>query len=296
MGPVMGSGGLAILIPPSALAVLLGSVAGIDIAALLLAGVGPGVLLGAMFALLIFVQCKLNPNAAPSYDAPRIPWLRRLRMVSLNILPMSLVVFCVIGLMLLGIATATESAAFGVLGTLVLTVAYGRISWDLIRKSLEGTVKVTVMVFFIIMASKTFSLVFGYSGATTGMIDWATSFHLSPISMLLIMYGILLVLGCFVDSVSMMLLTVPVFIPLAKSLGFDLVWFGVIMMLSIEMSALTPPFGSILFVMMGVAPKGTTFSEVVRAGVPYMLCDLVMVGLLIAFPAIALFLPRVMLQ
>lgn len=295
IGPVMGSGGLAILIPPSALAVLLGSLAGIDIASLLIAGVIPGIVLGGLYAFVIFIQIMLDPEAAPSYDAPRVPWGTRLKLVAVNILPMGFVVFCVIGLMLMGVATATESAAFGVLGTLVITVLYRRFSWDLIRKSLEGTVKVTVMVFFIILASKTFSLVFAFSGATSGMIQWATSFNLTPFEMLLIMFGILLVLGCFVDSVSMMLLTIPVFIPLAKSLGFDLVWFGIIMMMAIEMSGTTPPFGSLIFVMLGVAPPGTTYMEVVRAGIPYLTSDAVLVALLIAFPGLALYLPSLLL-
>jgi len=291
VGPIIGSGGLALLIPPSTLAVLLGSIAQIDIAGLLLAGLVPGVVLAALYTATIWLQIRRAPQDAPAYDVETARFWQKVGMVCLYILPMSLVVFSVVGLILLGIATPTEAAAFGVLSVLVLAALYGRLSWQMIRLSVAGTLKVTVMVFFIILASKTFSQVLAFSGATSGLIAWATSYEVAPLVMLMIMFGVLLVLGMFVDAISMMLLTIPIFFPIAQALGFDPIWFGLVMLLAIEMSGTTPPFGLLLFVMQGVAPRGTTYWQIVRAAGPYLICDVILLALLIALPGMALWLP-----
>ncbi|ABV92783.1 TRAP dicarboxylate transporter [Dinoroseobacter shibae DFL 12 = DSM 16493] len=291
IGPIIGSGGLALLIPPSTLAVLLGSIAQISIADLLLAGVLPGLVLALLYVATIWLQLRRNPQAAPAYDVVTAPFWEKIRLICTYILPMSLVVFCVVGLILLGITTPSEAAAFGVLSVLVLSILYGRFSWDMVAKSLEGTLRVSVMVFFIIIASKTFSQVLAFSGATSGMIAWATSYEFAPITMLLIMFVVLLILGMFVDAISMMLLTIPIFFPIAAAMGFDPIWFGLVMLLAIEMSGTTPPFGLLLFVMQGVAPPGTTYWTIVRAAAPYLICDLILLVGLIAVPALALWLP-----
>jgi tripartite ATP-independent transporter DctM subunit len=295
IGPIIGSGGLALLIPPSTLAVLLGSIAQINIADLLLAGMVPGLVLAVLYTATIWLQVRRNPAAAPAYDVETASTSEKLVMIAKYILPMSLVVFSVVGFILLGIATPSEAAAFGVLSVLILAACYGRLSGEMLRKSVEGTLRVTVMVFFIILASKTFSQILAFSGATSGLIRWATDFEVTPLTMLLIMFGVLLVLGMFVDAISMMLLTIPIFFPIATALGFDPIWFGLIMLLAIEMSGTTPPFGLLLFVMQGVAPRGTTYWQIAHAAVPYLLCDLILLVLLIALPGLALWLPSLRL-
>jgi TRAP-type C4-dicarboxylate transport system permease large subunit len=150
------------------------------------------------------------------------------------------------------------------------------------------------MVFFILLGSLTFAQILAFSGTTNGLINWATSFNLSPTSMVLIMFGILVILGCFVDAISMLLITLPVFMPLAKAVGYDPVWFGVVMMVSIVLGGLSPPFGLTLFVMMGVAPADTRFGEVVRAGLPYFFAGVVLFVLLVLWPQLALYLPSLM--
>jgi tripartite ATP-independent transporter DctM subunit len=295
IGPIIGSGGLALLIPPSTLAVLLGSIAQINIADLLLAGMVPGLVLAVLYTVTIWLQVRRNPAAAPAYDVETASTLEKLGMIAAYILPMSLVVFAVVGFILLGIATPSEAAAFGVLSVLILSACYGRLSGEMVLKSVEGTLRVTVMVFFIILASKTFSQILAFSGATSGLIRWATDFEFSPLVMLLVMFGVLLVLGMFVDAISMMLLTIPIFFPIATALGFDPIWFGLIMLLAIEMSGTTPPFGLLLFVMQGVAPRGTTYWQIAHAAVPYLVCDLILLVLLIALPGLALWLPSLRL-
>ena len=293
-GPVLGAGGLAVIIPPSALAVLIGSLAQIDVGALLIAGIVPGLLLTAMYITLIAVQVRIDPDAAPQYDAPPATLGATLRAFAANVVPMGVIVFLVVGTILMGIASPTESAALGCVGVIGLLLAYRRFHWSTIWKSLEDAMKVTGMTFLIISASSTFAQVLAFTGASSGFITWALSFQLSPHTVLLVMVLIVFLLGMFMDQVSMMLITLPIFMPLAASLGFDKVWFGLILLLMYEVGFTTPPFGMLLFIMLGIAPKGTTLRSVSLAALPYILCTMALVGLIIAIPDIALLLPRLL--
>ena len=294
MGPILGTGGLAMIIPPSALAVLLASLAEIDIGKLLIAGVLPGLVLAALYSLLIYAQVRIDKDAAPAYAVAQAGFGRTVRALVFNVLPMGFVVFCVIGLIILGVATPTEAAGFGALGVLFLAALYRVLTWEGVVKSVAGSVRVTAMVLLIILASSTFSQLLAFTGASAGLIQWATEVALAPVVMLLIMFGVLLVLGMFMDQVSMMLLTVPIFFPLAETLQFDLIWFGLVMLLALEISLTTPPFGLLLFVMIGVAPQGTTLWQVAKAAAPYIGCALIVLVLLILEPELALYLPGLM--
>lgn len=291
IGPILGTGGLAMLIPPSALAVLLATLAELDIGDLLVAGVIPGLLLACLYVVLILGMAIVDPDAAPSYDVERISLGQKLGLLMTDILPMVGIVVGVIFCIMYGIATPSESAAFGCLGVIFLAAAYRCLTWDGMVKSVTGALKVTTMALLIIFGSATFSALLAFSGASSGLIKWATAFDLDPTTMLLIMFGILLVLGMFMDQLSMMLLTVPIFFPLANTLGFDLIWFGVIVLLALEISFTTPPFGLLLFVMKGVSAPGTTMKDIYIAAMPFMACSILLVFLLILFPGIALWLP-----
>ncbi len=291
MGPILGTGGLAVIIPPSGLAVLLGSLAHIDIGGLLIGGIVPGLILASIYAVMIWVMTIIDPDAAPAYEVQKVSRREMLKAVMINVAPMGLVIFCVIGLIILGIATPTEAAAFGALSVFILAACFRCLTWEAIWKSLEGSLRVTAMTFFIIIGSSTFSQIMAFSGSSTGMVGWATGFDVSPTIMLIIMFMVLVVLGMFMDQVSMMMLTLPIFMPLAQSLHFDPVWFGLIMLMALEISFTTPPFGLLLFVMMGVAPKGTTLPEVAMAALPYIAGAFFVVALMVIFPQIVLFLP-----
>jgi tripartite ATP-independent transporter DctM subunit len=287
LGPILGSGGLAVIIPPSALAVLLGSLAQIDIGALLLAGLVPGIILAAFYCAVIFVQIRIDPEAAPFYEPQAVPLGRRLLVAAREIAPMSLIVAAVVGTILTGTATPTEAAALGSVAVIVLALGFRTLSLAAIRKSLEDTTRVTDMTFLLITASSTFSQLLAFSGASSGLVRWATSFDVGPLTILLLMLAVLLVLGMLMDQVSMMLITLPVFLPLSIAYGFDPVWFGLLMLLMLEVSFTTPPFGLLLFVMQGVAPPGTTLTTIARAALPYILCVFALIALLIAVPDIA---------
>ena len=292
IGPILGTGGLAMIIPPSSLAVLLASLAQINVGAVLIAGLLPGLVLAAMYVALIWVRLRLDPDAAPSYDVVQVPLAAKLAAILRDMLPMGLVMALVIGVILSGVATPSEAAAFGALGVAVLAAALGCLTRKAIFASLRGALRVTVMAFLIIMMSATFAQILAFSGASRGLIAWATSADAAPIVLLAAMFGALLVLGMFMDQLSMMLLTVPIFFPLAASLGYDPVWFAIIMLLGLEISLTTPPFGLLLFVMKGVAPPGTSMRDIYLAAIPFMGCALALVALLVAVPDLALVLVR----
>ncbi|WP_048645398.1 TRAP transporter large permease [Nitratireductor soli] len=290
-GPVLGAGSLAVIIPPSTLAVLLGSLAQIDVGALLIAGAIPGLLLTLMFAALIFVQTLIDPESAPQYATERPARGAALKAVAVNIVPMGVIVFLVVGTIILGIATPTESAALGCAGVLGLLLAYRKFRWSVLWEALDDAMKVTGMTFLIISASTTFSQVFAFSGASAGFINTIVGFDPGPYTFLLLMILVIIILGMFMDQVSMMLITLPIFLPIAMHFQFDLVWFGLILLLTYEIGFTSPPFGLLLFIMLGVAPKGTSLSTVALAAAPYIACTLFLILLIILFPKIALFLP-----
>jgi tripartite ATP-independent transporter DctM subunit len=291
IGAIMGTGGLAILIPPSALAVLLGSIARVDIGALLIAGVMPGLLLAVLYVALILGITRIDPQAAPAYEIARpTPW-EVVQALVVDVLPMGVIVFLVVGLILLGWATPSESAAFGVGGVVLLAAAFRKLTWSAVVKSLDGTLRVTVMSFLIILASSTFSQILAFSGASGGLISWATSVEMPAWVALLVMFGIVVALGCFMDQLSIMLLTVPIFFPLATVYGMDPIWLAIIIMMGLEIGLTTPPFGLLLFIMQGVAPKGTTFAQICWAAAPFIACALLVSVLIMIFPPIALWLP-----
>ena len=218
----------------------------------------------------------------------------RVRLVATNILPMSLVVVMVVGFIVFGIATPTEAAACGVLGVMVLALAFRSLRPKSVSVSVEATVRVAAMVFFIIMNSTVFSQMLSYSGASRGLIEWVTSYELHRLAVLFMMFCVLILLGMFMDATSMMLITVPIFFPLAGALGFDLIWYGLFVLITIEMAGTTPPFGLLLYVMLGVAPKGTSLIEVAKAAFPFLVCDTILIIILIFWPGLALWLPSLM--
>ena len=294
MGPILGTGGLAMIIPPSALGVLLAAIAEIDVGRLLVAGFLPGFVLAGLYAGMITLQLVRHPGSAPAYDVDPMSFATRLRIVATNILPMGLVVFMVVGFIVLGIATPTEAAACGVLGVMVIAAGYGALRAKAVSVSVEATVRVAAMVFLIIMNSTVFSQMLAYSGASKGLIEWVTSYELHRLAILLMMFCVLILLGMFMDATSMMLITVPIFFPLANALGFDLIWYGLFVLITIEMAGTTPPFGLLLYVMLGVAPKGTNLIEVAKAAFPFLVCDAILILILIAAPGLALWLPSLM--
>src|SRR5881394_2462599 len=294
IGPIMGVGGLAVIIPPSALTVLLATLGRTDVADLLIAGVVPGFLLASMYGVLIWAWTVILPEAAPAYAPEPVSRREKIRLFFVDVIPMvAIIVFSVI-IMIVGWCTPTEAAALGALSVIVLAACYGEMTWKAFVKSLDGSLRVTVMAFLVIFGSATFAQVLAFTGASSGLVKWATSFQVTPLQMVFIMIGVIIFLGSFMDPLSKMLLTAPIFFPLAKSLGFDLTWFGLIMLLALEVGYTTPPFGLLLFVMKGVAPPGTTMKDIYLAGMPFIACVMVLIVAIMFYPPLATWLPQSM--
>jgi tripartite ATP-independent transporter DctM subunit len=291
VGPILAAGALAIMIPPSSLAVLLGSLARISIADLLIAGILPGFLMAALYAVFIIGRCSLNPEVAPAYAVESGPLLDKLVATAKYILPLGIIVFLVMGVIILGIATPTEAAALGAVGTFGLAAAYGDVTWERLRLSLIETVRVTVAVFWIIAGAAAFSQILTFSGAGPGLIGFVTGLDVSPMMILLAIMLLYLFLGCFMEQLAMLMVTIPIIMPLVNTLGFDPLWFGLLVLITLEVAAISPPFGLVLFVMKGVAPKDVTMGDIYLSAMPYIVCNLIVLAIMIAFPALALWLP-----
>jgi tripartite ATP-independent transporter DctM subunit len=292
MGPIMAIGGVDMLIPPSALTVLLGSLAKIPVAELLVAGIVPGLLMSVLFIAYIIVRCAWSPALAPveamaAETALRERWLPVLQ----HVVPLVAIFAVVVGGIFSGLASPTDSAALGVAMTLCIAAAFGVLRWRLVLESLREVAKVTTMILFIIAASLTFSQILAFSGATDGALERLMRMEFTPLAALLFMVAVLLVLGCFVDQASMMLLTLPFFMPLAAALKIDLIHLGVVFLIAMQIGLLTPPFGLLLFVMKGVAPPGIEMKQIYRAALPFTLLTLAVLLLVVFNAPLATWLP-----
>jgi tripartite ATP-independent transporter DctM subunit len=339
MGPIMAVGGIAMLIPPSALAVLLASLAEKSVAQLLIAGIVPGILMAVLFFAYVIVRCIINPDLAPTYtldesrlDLPievslnaggRSLWSRtyqgkhvrgvnRMLPFFVYILPLFSIFIVVVGSIFFKIAAPTEAAALGCLAALAACYLFrlfnkkititgiegADFNWRAIAKSLMETAKINTMILFIIAGSLVFSQALSNSGATDGLLRQVTAMDLTPLMVVIIMMLVLLFLGAFMDQVSMLLLTLPFFLLGQQSLqvvfNIDVIWLMVLMLITMEISLLTPPFGLLLYVMKGVAPFDVTVGEVVKSAMPFILIELSVLILLIAVPEVATWLPKLL--
>jgi len=293
MGPIMATGSIAMLIPPSALAVLLGSLAGISISGLLLAGILPGLLMSVTFLGYVAIRCWNNPDLAPAYDVDRLSARERWRPFLIYVVPLFSIFVVVVGSILGGFATPTESAALGCVASFCAACAYRAVTIENMIRALRETAKISVMILFIIAASITFSQILAFSGATNGLLRVIEALGVEAMLLLLAMLLILLFLGAFMDQVSMVMITLPFFMPLAMTIGLDLLWFGVLMLVVMEISFKTPPFGLLLYVMKGVAPPHITMGQVYWAAMPFIGLELMILALIVLVPEIATWLPSV---
>ena len=296
MGPIMAIGGVDMLIPPSALTVLLGSLAGISISQLLIAGIVPGILMSLMFVGWIVTRAIADPSLAPSFEHEELRFWERVKPLLLYVFPLVLIFVVVVAAMAAGWATPTEAAAIGAVATVAVAWIYRALTWSNLMKALLGTAGISGIILFIIVGATTFAQILTFSGATNGLVDAIKDAQLAPWLVLGAMLVILIVLGCFVDQVSMMLICLPFFMPLVAAYGFDAVWFGVLFLICMQLGLLTPPFGMLLFTMKSVAPKEISMSQVWHAVTPYVVMGLIALALVIAFPPLATWLPKVLFK
>jgi tripartite ATP-independent transporter DctM subunit len=293
VGPVLASGSLAMIIPPSAIAVLWAAIAQVPVGDLLIAGFLPGILMALVFVSYIIIRCLVNPALAPAYEMERIPWSKKVNGFFKYVFPLFFIVLLVLGSIFSGVATPTESAAFGAAGSILLVAAYGLLDREVIRKSLTETLKVTGMIFMIIASAAVFSQLLAYTGATREMIQFLSSSNISGMTILILMLLIVIILGCFMEQVSIMMITIPLFMPIVQALGFDPIWFGILMLICLDLGYLTPPFGLLLFVMKSVSPKEITLAHIIRSALPFIALEVLVVLIIMLIPEIALWLPSI---
>jgi tripartite ATP-independent transporter DctM subunit len=294
LGPLMGVGTVDALIPPNALTVVLASLANIDVGQLLMAGIVPGIIMSGLYLAYIVLWCRIFPKEAPMYDVPHIPLKEKVMVTVQYLLPLGFIIFMVIGLIFLGVATPTEAAATGTLGSFILTLVYRCLNWEVIKKSVMGTVKVTTMIFMIIIVSSTYGEILAFTGAASGMTNFITNLTVPPIVILIGMLIVVLIMGCFMETVAIMMITIPIYMPVINAFGYNTVWFGVLMLIALETGLITPPFGVTLFVMKGVAPSEITMGDIWRAVTPYVIVDVLCIVLVLIMPFLATVVPSLM--
>jgi tripartite ATP-independent transporter DctM subunit len=294
LGPILGSGGLAVLIPPTALGVLCAAIGQFSVAKLLIAIIMPGLIMAAFFAIYIIIRAKLQPTLAPAYEVGHFSIQEKLLATARNVLPIGFIIFLVIGLIFLGVATPTEAAATGAAGCFILAAIQRKFTWKMVKSSLDGTTTITVMLFSILLGAVAFSQTLAFSGATKGLIEVAISLPIAPILVIAAIQVVAIIMGCFMEPGSILMIVIPISMPIVNAFGFDPVWFGVLMTVNVELAGITPPFGMTLFAMKGVSPPTTTMGEIYKAAFPYICINLLVLFLILVFPKVALWLPNLM--
>lgn len=292
-GLIVSGASLAPIIPPSLLAIIVGSIADVSIAKLLIAGVMPGLLLGGIFLIYVFVRIAVNSELAPSNvssERGEISFGEQ-AMALIRVLPFAIVIFSVMGFIMLGIATPSESAATGVLGALITAAIYRNLNLKMIWDSVMASITVSAMILAIMVMSKMFTQLLAFTGATSELVQLVANLGFSPLIMLIIMLAVPFVLCMFIDTIAVILLTIPIYQPVVTSLGFDPVWFWLLFLINITLGAITPPFGYTLFAFKAVVPE-MTISDVYKATWPFVVLFLLGIAVIIAFPGIATWLPE----
>lgn len=292
-GLIIGGASLAPIIPPSLLAIIVGSIADVSIAKLLVAGVIPGLFLGGIFLLYVAIRIYFDQSLAPgNVNAERGEiTLARQMLAVLRTLPFLIVIFSVMGFIMLGIATPSESAATGVVGALITAAIYRNLSLAMIWESVMASITVSAMILAIMAMSKMFTQLLAFTGATGELVQLVTKLDFSPTVMLLIMLGVPFLLCMFIDTIAVILLTIPIYQPVVTSLGFDPVWFWLLFLINITLGAITPPFGYTLFAFKAVVPD-MTISDVYKSTWPFVALFLLGIMLIVLFPGIATWLPN----
>ena len=287
IGTLAGAATLGLMIPPSLTLIVYGVTVRESITKLFIAGILPGLTLAAMFMAYVAIASKLSKDFNPTPE-PRMTLGRKIAN-SRFLIPVLLLIMLVIGSMYLGFATATEAAAFGVIGSLILAAGQGSLNWKTFGESLMGATRTSAMIALILAGAAFLSLSMGFTGLPRGLADLIAHWDLSRFELLMALLVFYIVLGCFLDGISSVVLTMAVVEPMIREAGIDIIWFGIFIVVVVEMAQITPPIGFNLFVLQGMTRHEMSF--IARAAIPMFLIMVLMVFVLIAFPGLATWLP-----
>ena len=290
IGTLAGAGTLGLLIPPSIIMIVYGVTADVSIAKLFIAGVLPGLMLAGLFSSYVVIWALARPRRVPPPDAPLT--LRQKLHESRHLMPVVLLITAVLGSIYVGIATATEAAALGVVGALLLATIQGSLTWSAFTESLLGATRLYCMIALILAGASYLTLAMGYIGLPRHLAQWIGSLGLSQFVLIVALTVFYAILGCFLDGISMIVLTMGVILPTVRAAGIDLLWFGIFIVLVVEMAQITPPVGFNLFVLQGMTGRQLTW--IARAALPMFFLMVLAVLLIYLFPAIVTILPEKM--
>ncbi|HWS05036.1 MAG TPA: TRAP transporter large permease subunit, partial [Burkholderiaceae bacterium] len=292
VGTLAGASTLGLLIPPSIIMIVYGVSAEVSIARLFIAGVLPGLLLALLFSGYIAAWALANPGKIPAADQT-LSFVQKLA-ASRSLIPVVLLIAAVLGSIYAGIATATEAAAVGVVGSLIISATQGSLSWQTFTESLMGATRLYCMIALILAGAAFLTLSMGYIGLPRHLAEWIAQLGLTPGQLLMVLAVFYIVLGCFLDGISMVVLTMGVILPTVQAAGIDLIWFGIFIVLVVEMAQITPPVGFNLFVLQGMT--GRDLLWIARVTLPMFFLMVGAVVLIYLFPAIVTWLPRQMMS
>ncbi len=292
VGTLAGAGTLGLMIPPSLTLIVYGVTINESISKLFMAGILPGLTLGALFMGYIAFWSFTSPDEVPPPE-PKLTFGEKVRQ-SRFLIPVLCLILTVLGSIYLGFATATEAAAFGVLGALALAALQGSLTFETFRTSLMGATRTSCMIALILAGAAFLALAMGFTGLPRALAGWIASMELSPIALIVALTFFYIVLGCFLDGISSVVLTMAVVEPMIRAAGIDLIWFGIFIVVVVEMAQITPPIGFNLFVLQGMT--GHEISYIAKTALPFFLIMCLMVVILVVFPDLATFLPETMRQ
>lgn len=288
VGSLAGAGTLGLLIPPSLIMIVYGVTADVSIARLFAAGVFPGLLVAGLLMAYVMLWAAFHRGQVPAAD-PGMSFLDKLK-ASRSLIPVVLLILAVLGSIYTGVATATEAAALGVVGALLLSAAQGSLNWRTFRDSLMGATRLYCMIALILAGAAFLTLSMGYIGLPRHLAEWIGSLGLSPLALLVALMVFYILLGCFLDGISMIVLTMGVVLPIVQGAGIDLIWFGIFLVIVVEMAQITPPVGFNLFVLQGMT--GRELPWIARQAAPMFVLMMGALGLIYVFPEIATWLPQ----
>jgi tripartite ATP-independent transporter DctM subunit len=294
MGCISGGGALGILIPPSVPMIIYATLTGESIGGLFAGGVFPGLLLTLIFILYIGIRCFFQPWMGPALPKEeRATWQEKFISLKAVALPVVIIVM-VLGSIYAGICTATEAAALGCLGAVISAGVYRKLTWTLVKESCHRTASLTAMIIWILIGAYCFTSVYTGTGAHELMEHLLLSIPGGRYAILITIQMVFFILGCILDPAGIIMICTPVFVPVIKSLGFDPLWFGILFIMNMEMGYLTPPFGFNLFYMKAIAPPGVTMADIYQSVVPFVALQALGLAVVIIFPEIALWFPRML--
>jgi tripartite ATP-independent transporter DctM subunit len=297
-GMIAAGGSLGILIPPSIMLVMMADQASISAGKLLMAGVVPGVTLGVLYMIYIALRCGINPKIGPPVppaELALIPFVKRITDTLRYAVPPMLLIVAVLGAIFFGVATPTEAAGVGAFVAFIMALAYRKLTWKNFTECLYQTSRTSTMVIIIIVGATCFTGVFLGLGGGKAIVDSLLGLGLGKWGTYILVMAIYVVLGCFIDWIGIVMITFPIFLPVAQALGFDMLWFVAMLAINLQMSFLTPPFGYALFYLAGLGLEGVTLGHIYRGVIPFLILQLIGVIVCTVFPEVVTWLPNLML-